>query len=153
MLAIAPRAPVMSLLAMSSCSNTTAATMTSATMDGPNATLSSSRAWRVPTGLGVLPRERAVPRPTCWGLSTGWAAPRASSRARSGRTRGPDYDGGGPDWLEDDGCAGTCVVGALIDDGASLDDCGRPYVGNPVGGVGGPPWGPAENPPVDGLPG
>ena len=62
MLAIAPKAPVMSLLAMSSCSSVTAAMMTSATMDGPNATRSSSRAWRVPTGR----------------LSTSWAAPRTA---------------------------------------------------------------------------
>ncbi len=67
MLAIAPDAPVMSLLAMSSCRSTTAAMMTSATTDGPNATRSNSRAWRVPTGRS----------------STSWAAPRASSRARS----------------------------------------------------------------------
>src|SRR4029077_2264776 len=93
MLAIAPKAPVMSLLAMSSCSNTTAATMTSATTDGPNATLSSSRAWRVPTGLGVLPRERAVPPPICWGLSTGWGAPPPSSPPRSGRPPGPAQTG------------------------------------------------------------
>ena len=51
MLAIAPSAPVMSLFAISSCSSTTAAMMTSATTDGPNATLNRSRAWRVPTGL------------------------------------------------------------------------------------------------------
>ena len=63
MLAIAPKAPVMSLLAMSSCSNTTAATMTSATMDGPNATRSSSRAWRVPTGLGYSPASGRCPHP------------------------------------------------------------------------------------------
>jgi hypothetical protein len=44
MLAIAPSAPVMSLLAMSSCSSTTAAMMSSATADGPNATLNRSRA-------------------------------------------------------------------------------------------------------------
>ena len=66
MLAIAPGAAVMSLLAISSCSSATAAMMPSATMDGPNATRSSSRAWRVPTGR----------------LSTK-AAPRASSRVRS----------------------------------------------------------------------
>ncbi len=51
MLAIAPSAPVMSLLAMSSCSNVTAAMTTNATTDGPNATLNRSRAWRVPTDL------------------------------------------------------------------------------------------------------
>ena len=67
MLAIAPSAPVMSLLAMSSCSSVTAAMMTSATTDGPNATRSRSRAWRVPTGR----------------LSTSWAARSARSRARS----------------------------------------------------------------------
>ncbi len=84
MLAIAPSAPVMSLLAMSSCRSVTAAMMTSATMDGPNATRSSSRACRgPPTGLGVLPRERETLPLTCSGLSTSWAAPRASSRARS----------------------------------------------------------------------
>ena len=26
-----------------------------------------------------------------------------------------DYDGGGPDCVEDDGCAGTCVVGAPLE--------------------------------------
>src|ERR1700694_5656375 len=48
MLAIAAGAPVMSLLAMSNCSSVTAAMTTSATNDGPNATLSRSRAWRGP---------------------------------------------------------------------------------------------------------
>jgi hypothetical protein len=67
MLAIAPSAPVMSLFAMSNCRSVTAAITTSATTDGPNATRSSSRAWRVPTGR----------------LSTSWAAPPARSCARS----------------------------------------------------------------------
>ena len=66
-LAIAPGAPVMSLLAMSSCRSVTAAMTTSATTDGPKATRSSPRAWRVPTGR----------------LSTIWAAPPEGSRARS----------------------------------------------------------------------
>src|SRR5829696_5082532 len=103
MLAIAPGAPVMSLFAMSSCRSVTAAMMTSATPDGPNATRSSSRAWRVPTGR----------------LSTSWAAPRKGSRARTSRTRGQDYDGCWPDCEEDDdcGCAGTWLVGALLDGG------------------------------------
>ena len=48
MLAMAPNAPVMSLLAINSWSNVTAAMMTSATTAGPNATLTRSRAWRAP---------------------------------------------------------------------------------------------------------
>ena len=44
MVAIAPNAPVMSLLAISNCSSTTAAMTTNAMTDGPNATLSRSRA-------------------------------------------------------------------------------------------------------------
>jgi len=43
-LAIAPDAPVMSLFAISSCNNTRAAMTTNAMTDGPNATLSRSRA-------------------------------------------------------------------------------------------------------------
>ena len=106
MLAIAPSAPVISLLAMSNCSSTTAAMMTSATTDGPNATLSSSRAWRVPTGR----------------LSTPVTVPRKRLHARDRHACGPDYDGVGPDCCgEDDccGCAGTLVVGAE-------DGCGWP---------------------------
>ena len=60
MLAMAPNVPVMSLLAMTSCSRTTAAMTTNATTDGPNATLSRSRAWRVPTGRLVT--GRVTPR-------------------------------------------------------------------------------------------
>src|SRR3954468_1847450 len=109
MLAIAPSAPVMSLLAMSNCRSVTAAMTTSATIDGSNATRSRSRAWRVPSGR----------------LSTGRAAPRVSSRARSRRTRGSDYDGVGPDCEDDDDCGdcddcggtGTCVVGAELPGG------------------------------------
>ena len=106
MLAMAPSAPVISLLAMSNCSSVTAAMMTSATTEGPNATLSSSRAWRVPTGR----------------LSTPVSVPRKRLRAR-----GSHYDGVGPDCcpcgrsaeppaVEDDrcGCAGTWVVGAEL---------------------------------------
>ena len=65
MLAIAPNAPVMSLLAITNCTSTTAAMITRATADGPNATLSRSRAWRVPTGR----------------LSTSCVAPRTISSA------------------------------------------------------------------------
>ena len=64
MLAMAPSAPVMSLLAINNCSNVTAAMMTSATTAGPNATRTRSRAWRAPAGrlsstrvtLGARPR-------------------------------------------------------------------------------------------------
>ncbi len=48
MLAMAPRAPVMSLLAISSWMSVTAAMMTNATTAGANATLTRSRAWRAP---------------------------------------------------------------------------------------------------------
>ena len=48
MLAIAPNAPVMSLLAITSCSSITAAMMTNATTAGPNATRRRSRAWWAP---------------------------------------------------------------------------------------------------------
>ena len=48
MLAMAPNAPVMSLLAISNWSSVTAATMPNATTAGPNATLTRSRAWRAP---------------------------------------------------------------------------------------------------------
>ena len=48
MLAIAPSAPVMSLLAISNWSSVIAAMMTKATTAGPNATLTRSRAWRAP---------------------------------------------------------------------------------------------------------
>jgi hypothetical protein len=51
MLAMAPRVPVMSLLAINSCSSVTAAMTTKATRAGPNATLSRSRAWRAPAAL------------------------------------------------------------------------------------------------------
>ena len=44
MLAIAPSAPVMSLLAITNCSRVTAAMTTRATAAGPNATRSRSRA-------------------------------------------------------------------------------------------------------------
>ena len=44
MLAIAPNAPVMSLLAINNCSSVTAAMTTNATRAGPNATRSRSRA-------------------------------------------------------------------------------------------------------------
>ena len=71
MLAIAPNAPVMSLLAITNCTNTTAAMTTRAMTDGPNATLRRSRAWRVPTGR----------------LSTSWVAPRTISYARRLRAR------------------------------------------------------------------
>src|ERR1700694_4773289 len=130
MLAIAPGAPVMSLLAMSSCSSVTAAMMTSATNDGPNATLSRSRAWRVPAARLFTTNVSLLAQ---------------AARARRSPARGSDYDGAGPDCCAEDGgggCTGTCVVGA------ELDGCGWPYVGKPVGGVGGPPCGPmAEKPP------
>ncbi len=48
MLAIAPSAPVMSLLAITNCNNVTAAMTTKATTAGPNATRSRSRAWWAP---------------------------------------------------------------------------------------------------------
>ena len=44
MLAIAPSAPVMSLLAITNCNNVTAAMTTNATTAGPNATRRRSRA-------------------------------------------------------------------------------------------------------------
>lgn len=50
MLAIAPNAPVRSLLAMTSWISTSAAMIARAMPDGPKATRSRSRAWRVPTG-------------------------------------------------------------------------------------------------------
>ena len=53
MLAIAPSAPVMSLLAITSCSNVTAAMITNATTAGPNATRRRSRAWWAPGGSTV----------------------------------------------------------------------------------------------------
>lgn len=48
MLAMAPHAPVMSLLAISNWSSVTAAMMPNATTPGPNATLTRSRAGRAP---------------------------------------------------------------------------------------------------------
>ena len=81
MLAMAPSAPVMSLFAMSSCSSITAAMTTSATTDGPNATLTRSRAWRLPTDLFSTTSGIAV----------------LCSRAPHSRARGPDYDGELPD--------------------------------------------------------
>ncbi len=48
MLAMAPSAPVMSLLAINNWISVTAAMMTNATTAGANATLTRSRAWRAP---------------------------------------------------------------------------------------------------------
>ena len=107
MLAMAPNAPVISLLAINSCSRVIAAMMPSAATDGPNATRSRSRACRVPTDR----------------LSTSWVAPRTLvSRMPDPRcpgTRRPDYDDGGPDCGVESDCVGgvgdwvgTAVVGA-----------------------------------------
>src|SRR5690348_11964049 len=86
MLAIAPEAPSMSLLAISSCSSTTAAMTTSATADGPNATRNRSRACRLPTDLFSTTSGIAVP----------------CSHTRYLRVRGEDYDVELPDGFDDD---------------------------------------------------
>src|SRR5512143_2868780 len=85
MLAVAPSAPVMSLLAATSWMSTTAAITSSATRDGPNATVSRSRGWR---------------------------GPAAPLRPANGLEATPFYDGGGPDGDDDWSWMGTCWVRA-----------------------------------------
>ena len=99
MLAIAPSVPVMSLLAMTSCSSVTAAMTINATTAGPNATRSRSRACRAPaaglscTRLTVRGRYTAAVRQATRRArvrivrtETGPTARRAPEAADPGRT-------------------------------------------------------------------
>ncbi|CNI11464.1 Uncharacterised protein [Mycobacterium tuberculosis] len=123
MLAMAPSAPVMSLLAISSCSSVTAATMTSASSAGPKATRTRSRACRAPAA-----------RLSCTRVTPG-AQVRPCARAHGYGAAGPV-----PDVPDEGDCCSWPAECSPEAGGGGLK------LGNPVGGVEGPSsaagWGP-----------